>query len=911
MIGAFFNNNLLFLKRCLILSAVIFFYYLADLGLNYFEHLYSKPITLTFNFPIPETTAKTYKVSRTPDIDKILVSGFFSDWAEDSPYELHPIAPGKWSIDIVLPPGANQYKFVIYPKGSNAPVWVYDITNPELVLDTWGEYNSIVYIPDFPFYRQVAHTIFNGLIILFVVGFFIEPIIHRILHWRLPFRYKLIISMISIVVASNCIFMFYNLRESRELVKEGIIDNVNFVHLVLSGRKIDFMHLPEQRDQLRDALADFFWHSKTRVERSQASPYQITLSDLALLDTNYNLIYLSHRNQNEALQTKRATKLGYRDSTQFFMHGIFAQAIAISKQQTRLSNIVFGLPNPEVLAAEPFETRQGNFLLGYSAFVKPIFIQGKLVGFYAGAIQSKLYGAEIARVLYSSLTIIIIISGVSIFLLTSVGRLVTRYLNELEQWTQQIVKGDFSSRVHIESGDEIQALAENFDTMRSSLEESFIEIENKNELLLHEAYFDSLTGLPNRKKMLLDLLENPSQGLIIINIDSFRGLNDFFGNDVGDIILKQVTQRLQMLSEEQNHRVYKIGADEFAIAITDADYPLDLHSTEKIELFTHKICEAITNTCYLINENEIYISVTAGIAFDEHKVPNKVLFNRAANAMRIAKERLVGQLVYEASMEEAHAFEHNMTWANKVKSAIDEGRIVPYFQPIVCNANQNIEKYECLVRLIEKDNSVISPFAFLTIAKQARLYPFITQMMIDKSFTQFANINVSFSINLSIDDIIDPTTHQYIISTMTQYPTTAARVIFEIIESSEIHNYEVLRHFINEIKALGGRIAIDDFGSGYSNFAHIMSMNIDYLKIDGSLIRHLDTDTSAQIITQTIAAFAKKLGIKTIAEFVHSQIIYDKVVEYGIDMSQGYYFGKPLPELVNTDFNSLLFKDAL
>nr|WP_297890535.1 EAL domain-containing protein [Sulfurihydrogenibium sp.] len=121
---------------------------------------------------------------------------------------------------------------------------------------------------------------------------------------------------------------------------------------------------------------------------------------------------------------------------------------------------------------------------------------------------------------------------------------------------------------------------------------------------------------------------------------------------------------------------------------------------------------------------------------------------------------------------------------------------------------------------------------------------------------------------------------------------------FEILESEGIENYEDVSGFIKEVKSYGSKIAIDDFGSGYSNFAHMLKLDVDYLKIDSSLIKNIHQDKNSQIIVQTIVGFAKKLGIKTIAEFVHNREVFEKVRELGVDYSQGYYIGEPKPEIV-------------
>ena len=136
---------------------------------------------------------------------------------------------------------------------------------------------------------------------------------------------------------------------------------------------------------------------------------------------------------------------------------------------------------------------------------------------------------------------------------------------------------------------------------------------------------------------------------------------------------------------------------------------------------------------------------------------------------------------------------------------------------------------------------------------------------------------------------------------------TAKRAVFELLESDGIENYDIIKGFIEDVKSFGCKVAIDDFGSGYSNFDHIMSLDIDVLKIDASMIRNLDTEKSSQIITRTIVNFTKELNIKTVSEFVHTPEVFRKVQEFGIDYSQGYLFGEPAPEVCKNKKFSLIF----
>ncbi|MDD2567912.1 MAG: EAL domain-containing protein, partial [Thiovulaceae bacterium] len=201
-------------------------------------------------------------------------------------------------------------------------------------------------------------------------------------------------------------------------------------------------------------------------------------------------------------------------------------------------------------------------------------------------------------------------------------------------------------------------------------------------------------------------------------------------------------------------------------------------------------------------------------------------------------------------------------------------------------------KFECLARLIDEKDNVISPHLFLPVARRIKADNFVTKIIIDKSFKVFEKNDFEFSINLSIEDILSSEIFEYIIKKLQNYPD-AHRITFELLESEAIQDFSKVESFINEVKRYGAKIAIDDFGSGYSNFSYLTKMSVDYIKIDGSLITQIEIDKNALLVVATIVEFAKKLGIKTIAEYVHSSTIMDKVKELGIDYSQGFYIDEP------------------
>jgi len=337
---------------------------------------------------------------------------------------------------------------------------------------------------------------------------------------------------------------------------------------------------------------------------------------------------------------------------------------------------------------------------------------------------------------------------------------------------------------------------------------------------------------------------------------------------------------------DKRYKFYRISGDIFAVLVQDVS------SLAEIAEVIEKIKTNFLKTPYLqALEHEISIRITlGGSVFDGE------LLISAEKALNIAKKTGREALLYEEN-ELFRSYENNIVWVNKISDALACDRIIPFFQSIVNNQTQKIEKYESLVRLIEKDGSVVSPYYFLEISKKSRQYGSITKTVVKKAFETFRDVSYSFSINLSVIDILNVDIAEYIFEQLEAYGDCCRRVIFELLESEGVENYTEVFRFIEKVKGYGCSVAIDDFGSGYSNFIHLVQLNVDIIKIDGSLIRNLDTNHNARLVVETIVSFAKKLGVPTVAEFVHSQAIYDIVRSLGIDYSQGYYFAQPEREI--------------
>jgi EAL domain-containing protein (putative c-di-GMP-specific phosphodiesterase class I) len=239
----------------------------------------------------------------------------------------------------------------------------------------------------------------------------------------------------------------------------------------------------------------------------------------------------------------------------------------------------------------------------------------------------------------------------------------------------------------------------------------------------------------------------------------------------------------------------------------------------------------------------------------------------------------------------------NLRWVGIIRDALKADAVFPYFQPIRDNAAGIVSKYESLIRLRTDDGGIVTPGAFLGVAKGAKLYPELSRRVIRKSFAAFDGLDKEFSVNISIEDIMQEETLA-VIRECLRLHDVRGRVVFEILESEGIHRYDIASSFIEAVKAEGCKIAIDDFGSGYSNFEHILRLGVDYLKLDASLVKNLDQDGGhAYTIVQTIQQFAERLGLQTIAEYVHNAAVQQVVERLGVHFSQGYYIGEPGPRM--------------
>ncbi len=407
-------------------------------------------------------------------------------------------------------------------------------------------------------------------------------------------------------------------------------------------------------------------------------------------------------------------------------------------------------------------------------------------------------------------------------------------------------------------------------------------VEAKSQKLLQLYTIDRISGLYTRGKFEEDLLSRSDVSLALFKINDFKSLNDFYGYEIGDSIIRRCADFLrERFSILDNADLYRISGSHFALLT-----PMPSDDLEQFAIVTNHIFE---NQQIKIESEFIHLQMAIAI------VPHNEAVSLSKGDIALREAQRTGKVVvYRQDPIKDQLRSKKLKYKEEIKRALRENRFVPFYQPIIDNISKKIIKYEALARLILPDGKIITPEHFLNISKETKTYGQISHMVIKKAMDDFKDSECNVSINLSIDDIKNSFTQKFLFAQIEAFPAPN-RLVFELLESEGIDSYEELGLFLNRLKHYGCQIAIDDFGSGYSNFEHLARLNIDYIKIDGSLIMDIESGILSQTIVELITSFAKKMEIKTIAEFVSNRSIESMIDSLEVNESQGYLFGQPVP----------------
>ncbi|MFK7853511.1 MAG: EAL domain-containing protein, partial [Granulosicoccus sp.] len=423
----------------------------------------------------------------------------------------------------------------------------------------------------------------------------------------------------------------------------------------------------------------------------------------------------------------------------------------------------------------------------------------------------------------------------------------------------------------------------------------------------YQANHDFLTGLKNRRALeghikslgATDLSSSDSQfdnslrhTLIVLDLDRFRLINDDAGRAAGNQFLFQLSGLLDLMVE-QSGTVARVGGDSFAICLNQG--------IEDALIKTDQLLDKISNYTFKWENKRFQICASAGLAeFAPATVCSSELFSNAELACHSAK--LLGRNrseVYCANNQIQAQQSAELATLRVLQSAVDEDRIELYLQAIVAaQSDDEADKYEILLRVVDEHGSIVSPGALIPTAEKYGLMALVDLYVVEKSINvvkEFVDqgLMVSFSVNLSGNSLGSEKTLSKLVELVKRHALPAHSLCFEITETAAINSLDPVVSFISELKQHGCQFSLDDFGSGLSSYGYLESLDVDYIKIDGSFIKKITSEKTSQAIVKSINTLSHERGMKTVAEFVENYEIADSVIAMDIDYLQGYHYGRP------------------
>ncbi len=428
------------------------------------------------------------------------------------------------------------------------------------------------------------------------------------------------------------------------------------------------------------------------------------------------------------------------------------------------------------------------------------------------------------------------------------------------------------------------------------------QLKRQEKQLLHWATHDPLTGLHNRREFhailerhLARAKRYDGRGAVLwMDLDGFKEINDGLGHKVGDELLASLAHRM-ISTIRASDVLARLGGDEFAILYPNVD-------STQAQIAAARLLEAIRHHTATLQGQAIRTTASIGIVlFPEHGLEATELLMEADMAMYRAKEQGRNRFcVYSPAQRRPSAPEQRIDWLRRLREALETDGFVLYAQPILDLHTDEIARYEVLLRLVDRDGSIISPGAFLDIAEQFGLSGDIDRWVLTRTTEVLSRMEtggrqLSFAINLSPRTMAD----REFLDLVAEMPQLSiigpVRLVMEITETAAIYNIHVAKDFLRTLRGQGVEFALDDFGRGFSSFYQLKNLDVDYLKIDGSFIRNLSRDPVDRHLVQAMVHLAHSLGKRTIAEFVEDATTLGLLRELGVDCAQGFHIGRPRP----------------
>lgn len=409
------------------------------------------------------------------------------------------------------------------------------------------------------------------------------------------------------------------------------------------------------------------------------------------------------------------------------------------------------------------------------------------------------------------------------------------------------------------------------------------------------AFTDPLTGLGNLRRffdkidrLILDRADDPAPFAIgILDLDGFKPINDLFGRRAGDNILQQVAMRLKA-SMDQHSTVARVGADEFAFL-----YPL-VFSEDAAQERALMLIE-ILSAPYDVGDRTARLSASAGCSlFYSGEEDTETLISKAETALYHAKRSGRGKvMVYTREMEEAA---RRMTHIEQaLRRAVAAEEVEPHFQPIVELKSGRVIGFEALARWTDRDLGVVPPSVFIPIAEERGIIGALSQLLLGKATETARNWpdDLFLSFNLSPSQLVDQNTAQQVLAILARTGFDPRRLEIEITETGLMTDPTSAEKIVSDLRAVGIRVSLDDFGTGQSSLGRLREFHFDKLKIDRSFVSSILADKPSEHIIRAILAMCEGLGMDVVAEGIEEEAQAARLVEFGCAGGQGYLFGRP------------------
>ncbi|HTH73967.1 MAG TPA: EAL domain-containing protein [Trinickia sp.] len=516
-------------------------------------------------------------------------------------------------------------------------------------------------------------------------------------------------------------------------------------------------------------------------------------------------------------------------------------------------------------------------------------------------------GERVAVVLQRSLTaaiapfhrlqsalLVITLCGIALSIVGSVvtARSVTRPIAALMHFTRRVGSGDYAEPIVVEHDDEIGELARAFNRMQDG-------ISRRENRITELAYTDRLTGLPNRA-MFSDRLQQtiaealPAMrpfGVMMMDLDRFKYVNDTLGHPIGDFVLREVAQRLRTTLADHSGLVARLGGDEFAVLLPDDD----VAGAERIAVRILKALEQPIS----IEGQPVDVGASIGIVtFPENGTDMNVLLRRADIAMYVAKRSNAGVARYEARHDNSSA--ERLSLMSELRRAVEQDQLRLFYQPKVDLATQTVQHVEALVRWDHPVRGYVSPDQFIPFAEQTGYIRAISHWVAENAIRQCAmwrkaGIELAISVNVSARELIQIGLPDTFAALLSRYDVPADRLWIEITESAIMDDPNHAIETLDRLNAIGIRLAIDDFGTGYSSLSYLKRMPVDELKIDKSFVMGMTENKDDETIVRSTIDLAHNMGLKVVAEGVESEAVLRRLADLRCDLAQGFHLSRPLP----------------